>query len=90
MVISPSLAVNNEEIRSSLTPSVLESYESANDNTMLYLLASLWYPEFWTNYQNTLTALVSGEMDAGEFCQTMEDYAQAVRDDDDITKYQAG
>ena len=90
VVISPDLAVNNEEIRNSLTPSVFESYESANENTKLYLLASLWYPEFWTNYQNTLTALVSGEIDAEEFCQTVEDYAQAIRDDDDITKYQAG
>ncbi len=90
VVISPEMVVEQAEIRSALSPSVVESYESANANTKLYLLASLWYPEFWTDYQNTVTALVSGEIDAETFCRTVEAYAAEIRADENTVKYSVG
>lgn len=87
VVISPSMVVETEEIRSSLPDSVVKTYEAANDATILYSLASIWYAEFWTNYQNTLAAFVAGDMDADEFCRMMEDFSETIRNDDSIEKY---
>jgi len=90
VVISPAMVAENNEVRAALSDSVVESYESANTNTKLYLLASIWYPEFWKNYQNTLSSLVAGDIDAAEFCQTVEDYAAAIRSDSSVVKYTVG
>jgi len=88
VVISPAMLAENEEIRNMLSDSVVQSFMSANENSKYFMLYSMWYAEFHAQYQNQLTALISGEIDAAEFCENMEDLAQQVREDDFITKYQ--
>lgn len=87
VVISPAMVAESEEIRSVLDPSVVQSYISANENTKMFMLYSIWYSEFHAEYQNQLTALISGDIDAAAFCENMEALAQGVREDDFITKY---
>ena len=87
VVISPSAIANFPEVGETLTPFMQECFEAAGENTALNILFTTWYSEFFAEWQNQFTALISGEIDADEFCETMEALAQAVRDDDFITKY---
>lgn len=87
VVISPAMVAETEEIRNVLDESVVSSFMAANDNTKVFMLYSIWYAEFHAEYQNQLTALISGDIDADAFCENMEKMAQEVRDDDFITKY---
>jgi len=90
VVISPTMVANNQSVRDVLSKSVVSSFEAANSNKKVFMLYSIWYSEFHTNYQNNLTALISGEIDADEFCRRMEAEAEKVRNNDSITKYRVG
>lgn len=89
-IVSPYYVSDSEAVRSVMSDFSIDAFSAADEATMLYPLAKIWYKEWWDVYQNTLTALVSGEIDAAEFCQQMEDATAAVRNDDSITKYVAG
>ena len=89
-IISPYYAANSEAVQAEMTPFTIDAFAAADANTVLYPLAKGWYKEWWDVYQNTLTALVSGDIDAPEFCQQMEDATAALRADDSIVKYSAG
>lgn len=86
VVISPEY-VENEKIREALPASVVNTFEEVNKSVGFTLLASKWYAEWYKEYQNEIALLVSGEIDAAEFCQQMEDLSAATRNDDSITKY---
>lgn len=87
VVISPTMVAENEDVRNVLSESVVSSFMAANENTKVFMLYSIWYAEFHAEYQNQLTALISGDIDAQTFCENMEALAQELRDDDFITKY---
>ena len=89
-IVSPYYVSNSDAVRSVMSDFSIDAFSAADEATLLYPLAKIWYKEWWYVYQNTLTALVSGEIDAAEFCQQMEDATAAVRNDDSITKYVAG
>ena len=89
-IVSPYYVANSEKVRAEMTDFTIAAFSAADEGSMLYPLAKGWYKEWWDTYQNTLTALVSGEIDAAEFCQQMEDATAAVRNDDSIVKYSAG
>lgn len=89
-IVSPYYVANSEAVRAEMSDFSIAAFGAADEATMLYPLAKGWYKEWWDIYQNTLTALVSGEIDAADFCQQMEDATEAVRNDDSITKYVAG
>lgn len=89
-VISPSYVAENEEIRNSLPASVVETFTMVNENTGYYPLATKWYNEWNTEYQNLVDELVGGEISAEEFCTTMEENTEALRNDDNIVKYTVG
>ncbi len=87
VVISPAMVAESEEVRSVLKDSVVQCYTAANDNTKVFMLYNMWYAQFHKEYQNQLTALISGEIDAQQWCENMENLAEGVREDDFITKY---
>ena len=86
-VISPVAVSTNEEVRASLSPFVTDCFSAAAENTSIFMIYTIWYSEFFAGFQNQLTALVSGEIDAPAFCENMEALAQAVRADDSLVKY---
>ena len=87
VVITPAYVAENEEIKSSLPDSVVETFTLTNENTGYYLLATKWYGEWNTEYQSLMDQLVDGQISAEEFCQTMEANAEAVRQNPDVVKY---
>lgn len=87
VVISPAMVAENADIRNVLGKSVVDSFMSANENRSLFMLYSIWYSEFYANYQNQLNALISGQINAEQFCENMEALAEGVRNDSSITKY---
>lgn len=89
-IISPYYAANSEAVQAEMSDFSIAAFGAADEATSLYPLAKIWYKEWWDVYQNTLTALVSGEIDAAQFCEQMEAATAAVRNDDSITKYTAG
>ncbi len=89
-IVSPWYAANSEAVQAQMTEFSKAAFGAADEGTMLYPLAKAWYKEWWDYYQNTLTALVSGEIDAAEFCQLMEDATADLRADDSVVKYSAG
>jgi len=89
-IVSPYYVANSEKVRAEMTDFTIAAFGAADEGKMLYPLAKGWYKEWWDVYQNTLTALVSGEIDAAEFCDQMEAATADVRNDDSIVKYSAG
>ena len=89
-IVSPWYAANSEAVQAEMTEFTKAAFGAADEGTMLYPLAKAWYKEWWDFYQNTLTALVAGEIDAAEFCEQMEQATADVRNDDSIVKYTAG
>lgn len=87
VAISPAMAVENQDVRKALNSSTVSSLEAAYEHTKMFMLYNIWYPEFHVTYQNNLTALISGEINADEFCERMEAEAEKIRNDDSITKY---
>ncbi len=89
-VIAPAYVADSEKVSGQMSAFSSEIYTNAAEAVNLYPLAKGWYKEWWDTYQNNLTALVSGEVDAPEFCQMMEDATEELRNDDSIVKYTAG
>lgn len=87
VVISPDSVAENASIRAVLGKSVVDSFMSANNNRMLYMLYQIWYSEFYADYQNELNALISGKINAEQFCDNMEKLAEGVRNNSALTKY---
>jgi len=46
-----------------------------------------WYPEFDKEVQNSLTAMLNGELTPQQFCDRVETAAEKTRKDDSITKH---
>lgn len=90
VVICPEYVANNEEIKAALPSSVVETFTAVSENNGYYMLASKWYSEWYSEYQNLLNQLVDGQIDAAEFCETMENNTAALRADSSIVKYTVG
>ena len=90
VVICPEYVAENEEIREALPKSVVETFTQVNENSGYYMLASKWYSEWYSEYQNLLDQLVDGQISADEFCTTMEQNTEALRNDSSIAKYTVG
>jgi len=90
VVICPEYVASNTEIQEALPKSVVETFTAVGENTGYYMLSSKWYSEWYTEYQNLLDQLVDGQINADDFCQTMEELTEALRNDDSIVKYTAG
>lgn len=90
VVICPEYVAQNEEIKAALPGSVVETFTAVNENTGYYMLASKWYAEWYSEYQNLLDQLVDGQISAEDFCNTMEQNTEALRNDDSIVKYTVG
>ena len=87
VVLSPAAIAENENVSAALSPFVAECFAAAAENSALTQMWSTWYTEFFAEWQNQLISLVAGNIDAEEYCDNVEALAQAVRDDDFITKY---
>ena len=90
VVVCPEYVAENADIQAALPESVVETFTAVSENNGYYLLASKWYSEWYSEYQNLLDQLVDGQIDAAEFCETMENNTAALRADDSIVKYTVG
>jgi N-acetylglucosamine transport system substrate-binding protein len=77
-------------VSSSLSKPVVQTFNAADKCTQYFSLYNMWYASFYTEFQNLLTALVSGQINAEDFCQRLEQEAEKIRQDSSIKKYTAG
>jgi N-acetylglucosamine transport system substrate-binding protein len=89
-VVISSATISYPSVSSSLSKSVVQTFSTAGKSTQYFSLYNMWYAPFYTEYQNLLTALVSGQINAEEFCRQLEEAAEKIRQDSSIKKYTAG
>lgn len=90
VVISSSLVSTSPGVARVLSKPVLDTYQKADNCIKYFSLYNMWYPEFYTELQNLLTALVSGQINADEFCTRLEAKSESIRNDSSVVKYSVG
>jgi N-acetylglucosamine transport system substrate-binding protein len=89
VIISANM-ISIPSVASALSKSVVQTFNVASKCTQYFSLYNMWYASFYTEFQNNLTALVSGQINAEEFCRLLEAAAEKIRNDSSIKKYTAG